>query len=422
MHLLIREAVVIDPSSAFHRQRVDIRIQEGIITEIKPELAANDAAIIPVHGAFVSPGWFDIGVQACDPGLEHREDLNSVRAAAAAGGFTGIAVFPNTQPVLDSKSGVEYIRQRTSGGLVDVYPIGAVSQHCEGRDITEMLDMKAAGALAFSDGSRPVQHAGLLLRALLYVKTFGGVVLNRPFEDSIAGGGQMHEGYTSTSLGLKGIPALAEEIMVTRDIYLAEYTDSRIHLHNISCARSVELIRAAKARGIKVTASAPVLNLLMTDEVLAGFDTNYKVLPPLRSKADKEALQEGLADGTIDCLSSNHVPLEEETKKLEFPYAKFGSIGLETAFAIACTALQKQFTPEQWVEKAAVVPRRLLGLTVPTVTENAPANLTLFDPDTTWTFQAGNIRSKSVNTPLIGHTFQGRVLGVINNRRWEILQ
>lgn len=422
MHLLIREAVVIDPSSSFHRKRVDIRIQEGIITQIGPELPVEDAEILPANDAFVSPGWFDMGVQACDPGFEHREDLNSVRAAAAAGGYTGIAVFPNTQPVLDSKSGVEYIRQRTSGGLVDVYPIGAVSQNCEGRDITEMLDMRAAGALAFSDGSRPVQHAGLLLRALLYVKSFGGLVLNRPLEDSIAGGGQMHEGYISTSLGLKGIPTLAEEIMVTRDIYLAEYTDSRIHLHNISCARSVELIRAAKARGIKVTASVPVLNLLMTDEALAGFDTNFKVLPPLRSKVDREALLEGLADGTIDCLSSNHVPLEEETKKLEFPYAKFGSIGLETAFAVTCTALQKQFTPEQWVEKAAVAPRNLLGLAIPSITENAPANLTLFDPAVPWTFGAGDIRSKSGNTSLIGKEFQGKVLGVINNRRWEILQ
>lgn len=422
MHLLIRQVIVVDPSSPYHGQSVDLRIKDGIFTHIGSGLAAEGAQILDTRNAWVTPGWADMAVQTGDPGLEHREDIQSACATAAAGGFTAIGALSNTQPVTDSKSSVEYMLRRSQHELVEVWPIGAVSQRNEGRDITEMMDMRAAGAVAFSDGKQSVQHGGLMMRALLYVKAFNGVILNRPHDENIAGGGQMHEGIISTSLGLKGIPALAEELMVMRDIKLAEYTQSRIHFLNISTAGAVELIKAAKARGLQVTASVPALNLLLSDEALAEFDSNVKVMPPLRSIEDIQALKEGLADGSIDCIGSNHAPLEEEAKKLEFPYAKFGALGLQTAFAAANTALGNMLSAEQWAEKLCFAPRRILGLPLPLIDVGQAANITVFDPEATIVHQSENNRSKSMNDPLFGRTLKGRILAVVNKRQSAIFE
>lgn len=278
-----------------------------------------------------------------------------------------------------------------------------------------MIDMHSVGAVAFTDGSRPVQHGGVMMRALKYVTAFGGVIINQPSDSFVAGDGQMNEGPVSTSLGLKGLPALAEELMVQRDIYLLEYTDSRLHLANISTANSVELVRQAKARGLRLTCSVPALNLVYDDSVLRDFDTNFKVLPPLRSQTDIEALRQGVLDGTIDMVNSNHVPREEEAKKLEFPFADFGAIGLETTFALCWSALGQTMTLEDLVDRLAVRPRSLFNLKVPRIAEGAPANLTVFNPHPSWEVTTERLYSKSRNCPLMGQTLKGRVLAVFNH-------
>ncbi len=416
MHVLIRQAVIIDPAGPLHQQKADIRIKDGVIADMGAALKVPaDAVVIDVDGAYVSPGWFDLGAQGGDPGYEYREDIDSLCKAAAAGGYTGVACFPNTSPAIQSKSEVEYLLRRSQGNIVDIYPIGAVSTGCEGRELTEMLDMRASGAIAFSDGKQALQHAGLLLRALLYVKPFDGVILNRPQDDTIAANGQMHEGVMSTSLGLKGLPPLAEELMVQRDIELAAYTESRVHIHNLSTARSVQLVRDAKTAGLQVTASVAAMSLFFDDEALFDFDSNFKVLPPLRGSADIAALKDGLADGTIDCITSNHVPLEEEAKKLEYPYAKFGAIGLQTAFSAALTSLEGYLDVVKLVDKLAVQPRQLLGLPVPHIAPGQHANLTVFDIQTDWIFQPHLNLSKSQNSPFFGYELKGKVWAVINN-------
>lgn len=394
----------------------DILIRDGVIEAIGDGLSAEKGAEVwESPGACVSPGWFDAGVHACDPGYEHREDLHSAARAAAAGGFTAVASFPNTNPAIHSKSEILYIKNKTAGSPVTFYPVGAISQGCEGKDLAELFDMHSAGAIAFSDGQKAVQDAGLLLRALQYAQAFNGLIINEPHHKTIAAGGQMHEGVVSTSLGLKGVPALAEEIMVQRDLSLLEYARGRLHLHLLSTAKSVALVRAAKKAELPVTASVAVANLCFSDEKLADFDSNWKIMPPLRSQADAEALLDGLADGTIDFICSNHTPWDEEAKNLEFPYAEFGMTGLETAFALCRTFLDKKLAINDLIQKIAVAPRRVLGLPIPEIKPGAPAEITVFDPDAEWIFQEKNIRSKSRNTPFIGQTFKGKVLGVVNN-------
>lgn len=295
------------------------------------------------------------------------------------------------------------------------YPVGAVSQGCEGKDLAELFDMHTAGAIAFSDGRNSVQDAGLLLRAMQYARAFNGLIVNEPHHKTIAAGGQMHEGVVSTSLGMKGVPALAEEIMVQRDLSLLEYAQGRLHLHLLSTAKSVALVRAAKKAGLPVTASVAVANLCFTDDQLSHFDSNWKILPPLRSQTDADALLEGLADGTIDFICSNHTPWDEEAKNLEFPYAEFGMTGMETAFALCRTYLSKHLSISDLIEKIAIAPRRVFGLPLPEIKPGTPAELTVFDPDAEWIFLEKDIRSKSHNTPFTGQTFKGKVLGIVNN-------
>ncbi len=414
MQLLIKNATLVQPGSKHDGLVADILIKKGKIEAVGKELTSDGAKVFDAKGACVSPGWLDLGTSVPDPGLEHREDFASVERAASAGGFASLAVLPNTNPALHSKSEVQYVRSRSLGSLVDFLPIGAITHDCGGKDITEMYDMQAAGAVAFSDGKKSLQDSGLMLRALQYVQPFNGVILNRPHDRTMAPSGQMHEGVMSTSLGLKGIPALAEELMLRRDIYLAEYTGSRLHALNISTAGAVELVREAKARGLQVTASVAAMNLACDDYLLSEFDPNYKVMPPIRELSDMEALRAGLADGTIDCITSNHTPLDPESKNLEFPFADFGAIGLETAFGLSWMHLSNSLTVSQLVEKLAILPRKILGLTVPAIGPGMDACLTIFDPNLEWTFSEKDIFSKSKNTPFVGWRMKGKVLGVVN--------
>jgi dihydroorotase len=417
MNCLIKNALIIDQLSPFHRQLVDVFIEKNKISRIGAALKINSThhETWDIQGAFLSPGWIDVGTQIGEPGFEEREDLYSVAKAAAFGGFTGIATYPNTHPAIHSKSEVAYIKHKTADFLPDFYPIGALSHDCKGIDIAEMYDMYHAGAVAFSDGNKPVQHNGVMLRALQYVKTFDGVILNRPHDSSVAGNGQMHEGRVSTSLGLVGIPSLSEEIMIIRDIALCEYACSRLHIMDVSTASGVALIRAAKQKGLRVTSAVTVMNLAFNDTKLMDFDTNLKVLPPLRTENDREALLNGIADGTIDGITTNHAPYNNELKDIEFTYSKFGAIGLETAFSLWNTNCEAIATPELWVEKVALHPRKLFNLPKISIQKGCTANFTIFDTTSEWVVALKDIQSKSKNTALIGTKLKGHVLGVMNN-------
>ncbi len=416
MQLLIKNAILVDPASKYNGEKINIFIIDGKIKQIGKRLGVQDAKVYDANGAYVSPGWVDIGTQVGDPGFEHREDFRSIEKAALAGGYTSMACLPNTYPPIHSKSEVLYVINSSKNSIVDFLPIGAISDDCAGKDITEMYDMRAAGAIAFSDGKNPIQDSGLMMRALQYVQPFNGVIINQPLDKNVAQHGQLHEGVVSTSLGLRGIPSMAEELVVQRDIYLSEYTSSNLHLLNISTAESVRLIRLAKKKGLKVTASVAALNLAFNDAALSDFDSNFKVLPPLRRASDQKALIQGLKDGTIDCITSNHTPLESEVKNLEFLFAEFGAIGLQTAFSLANSALHKKLSIEEIIEKIAFGPRKVLGLPMKTIAVGEPADLTLFDPQLEWTFEQKDILSKSKNSPLIGSRLKGKVTAVAKGK------
>jgi dihydroorotase len=417
MKILIKQARIIDPGGAYHGTNNDILIQNGLIEKVGKTLKTDADIQLEGDQLCVSPGWVDMGVQIGDPGFEHREDISSVSAAAAAGGYSTLLSWPNSDPAVDTKAGVLYIRRQTQGQLVEIHPIGAISKACKGEDITEMIDMQRVGALAFSDGQHSIQSAGLMLRALQYVKSFDGLIINQPQEENIEPHGQMNEGLVSTSLGMKGIPNLAEELMAQRDISLTEYTGSRLHMANISSAGTVELVRQAKLQGQAVTASVPVLNLLFCDEKVESFDVNYKVMPPLRSETDRRALVAGILDGTIDFITSNHTPLEDDRKKLEYPYADFGVIGLETSFGALTTHLGAQINMEQLVQALSTKARSIFSLGSASIEVGKVADLTIFDPSQEWNYTADAGHSKSANSPFIGQRFKGKVLAVINNRR-----
>jgi len=412
MKLILRNAKVYHPSSPFHGKRVDIFIKKNKIESIGRNLKVEKATEIKSKNLCVSIGWMDLGAQICDPGFEHREDLTSISKAAAAGGYTALAPFPNTNPVTQDKSGIDYVKNRTTGFLVDFFPIGAVTKNCEGMEITEMHDMKSAGAVAFSDGSKSIQHSGVLMRALQYAKAFEGVIIHQPNDETIARNGQMHEGKISTMLGMRGVPSMAESLMVQRDLSLNEYANSKLHFAHISTADSVDLIKKAKRKGLKVTAGVPAINLAMKDEDLLSFNTNLKINPPLREKGDLNSLKNGLKDGTISCIVSNHVPHDVEAKNLEFGHADFGAIGLQTTFAVASEALGNA---DLVVEKLAFGVRQILGLAIPTFEEGVEANLTFFDPELTWTLESKDILSKSKNSAFLDKELKGKVLGVVNN-------
>ena len=415
MELLFKNATIIDPDGKYHLKVADLLVKNGMVVEIKKNIKAEKNFRI-LKNRHLAPGFVDVGTQICDPGYEHREDLESVSAAAAAGGFTTLLAQPNTNPYLQSKSEIRYLQSNSAALPVEVKAVGAVSVDTNGENITEMVDMHTAGAVAFTDGKKSVQSSGLMLRALQYVKAFDGIVMNQPHDKEIAGKGQMHEGYISTTLGLKGIPALAEETMVRRDLALAEYTDSRLHLSNISAKGTVKAIREAKKRGVKVTASVAIMNLVFTEDNLAGFNSNYKVLPPLREKSDRKALIKGLKNGTIDFISSNHTPWEAEHKELEFSYADFGVINLQTAFSL-CTNYLSEFSLEELVRFWSTNPRRIFGLPQAHIEVGQKADISVFMPTEKYTFNGSDILSKSKNSPLIGQTLQGRITGIINKNQ-----
>jgi len=412
--LLITSATIILPGNKNHLKQVDVLIKNGKITEIAQKIKKTDlnGEVLDGKGAFLAPGFLDLNVNFGEPGLETKEDITTGTAAAAAGGFTGVAVQPNTEPPIQSRTEVALVKNLAKGNLVDVFPIGSISKKREGKELAELYDMQQNGAVAFSDGNRSVQQAGLMGRALLYAKGFKGLIISHAEDESMAGDRQMNEGVVSTYLGMKGVPNLAESLMVSRDLYLAEYNDAPIHFATISTVEAVDLIKKAKAKGIAVTCDVAAHNLVLTDKEVEGFDSHYKVNPPLRTKADIKALIKGLKDGVIDAVVSQHTPQEVEFKRVEFHIAKNGIIGLQTVLPLL---VQAGLSEEQIVDKLAVGPRRVLGMDVPLIEEGATANLVLFDTSSHWVFTKEHNKSKSENTPFFGTELTGKVLAVVNN-------
>ena len=420
MNVLIRSARIFSPGSPFHGQTKDLLINSGTIIAVQPvsDQRPADTEIIEGTDLCVSPGWFDLHVNFCEPGFEQREDLQSGSRAAAQGGFTGVLLMPSTKPAMDTKSTIEFVRKRTEGGLVEVWPAGCITVGREGKDLAELYDMFLSGAPAFTDDQHALRNAGVMLRALHYVKDFGGKLMVYCDDTDLSNNGQMNEGPTSTMLGLKGIPTLAESVMVARDLQLLEYSGGSLHLSTISTGESVKLIRAAKQKGLRVTADVAAYLLALSDEELTGFDTHAKVKPPLRAAEDRDALIAGLLDGTLDAISTDHRPLDVESKEKEFDLAEFGMIGLETAFGALNTVLQGKVSTDKLVEALAVNPRKILGLPVPVVQEGAAANLTVFSTSQTWQVTTKSFRSKSANSPFIGRTLTGKPIAVIHNNQY----
>jgi dihydroorotase len=416
MKILIRQATIIDPGSQYHLSKQDILIDKGIVQNIQPTINEPADKIIDLPDLYVSPGWTDIFANFCDPGYEYKESLESGAAAAAAGGFTTVMVIPNTKPAIDTKSQVEYIVQKSRSLPVHVIPIGAITKNTEGKELAEMYDMNHSGAVAFSDGLNPVQSSGIMVKALQYMKSFEGIIIQVPDDKSLAPHGLMNEGIVSTKLGLPGKPIMSEELVVARDIKLAGYTNSNIHFTGITSPESLKYIKEAKEAGIKVTCSVTPHHLYFCDEDLMDYDTNLKVNPPLRTHADMMALRQAVQDGTVDCIATHHAPHEYDSKIVEFEYAKNGITGLETCYAVLKTTMPS-VPEERWVELLSVNPAKIFGLSLQGIVINQSARLTLYQPSGTFTYIEKNIRSKSKNSPFIGKDLFGRVVGICNGEK-----
>jgi len=417
MKILIQSAQIVCPQSPFHLKKKNVVINNGRITDIFDKNTTADKTI-DADGMLLSAGWVDIGAAVGDPGTEHREDLASLVRAAAAGGFTDVAVLPNTQPTVQTKNEVSYLTQGNGSRLVQVHALAAITRGCKGEELTEMIDLNEAGAVGFTDGLHPVWHTDIFLKALQYLQKFNGLLIDHPEDIWLNKFGQMHEGVNSTMLGLKGMPRIAEEIAIGKHMELLSYAGGRLHFSKLSTARSIELVRAAKKKGLNVTCDITAYQPLLDDSLLKDFDTHYKVNPPLREKTDNEALIKGLKDGTIDVLVSGHLPQDDESKLLEFDMAEFGIINLQT-FASQLARLGQSVPWDDLIHKVTDAPRQLLGLEQPAIEVDAKANLTLFDPNAEWTFSEKENESKSKNSPWLGQALKGKVVGVWNNgKQW----
>lgn len=413
MKILLRKVLIADPNIVFNNTIQDVLIEDGIITSIDIDIKDSADQVIEGHELIVSSGWIDPFSHFCDPGYEFKETLETGAAAAAAGGYTTVLVLPNTNPIIQSKSQVEYLIQKSLNLPVHICPLGAITKNIEGKDLAEMYDMQASGAVAFSDGLSPVQTSGLLLKAFQYVKAFDGVLVQMPIDKSIGTHGLVNEGIVSTKLGLPGIPAIAEEIIIKRDIDLLRYTDSKLHITGISTAKSLALIKEAKTEGLSISCSVTPYHLFFCDEDLIAYDTHLKVNPPLRTREDMLALQSGVIDGSIDCIASHHFPQNWDNKVCEFEYAKYGMIGLETAFAIINHQLPA-ITNHQLVQLFSTNAARIFNLTKPSLAVGQRAELTLFSRLETTVLTKETLKSKSANTPFLDKELKGKVIGIIN--------
>lgn len=421
MKILVKQAVIADPGSPYHGQVTDILINGEQISKIAPDITETADEIIDAAGALVSQGWVDIFSHFCDPGYEYRETLETGAAAAAAGGFTRVFVLPNTSPVVDSKSQVEYICQKSRSLPVTIQPLGAITRGTEGKDLAEMYDMKQSGAAAFSDGILPVQSPGLFVKALQYVKAFDGTLVQVPLDKSIGAGGLINEGVISTRLGLPGIPALAEEVIIKRDIDLLRYTQSRLHITGVSTRNGLRFIEAAKKEGLNISCSVTPYHLFFCDEDMQSYDTNLKVNPPLRTREDMLALREAVVNGVVDCIASHHIPQDWDNKTCEFEYAKNGMTGLETSFAVV-NHLLPELPADQLVQLFSLQARSIFHLPVTPIQEGAAAELTIFSRSAQTLLSRTQLKTKSANTPFLERELNGKVLGIVHKGKLTINQ
>lgn len=413
MNTLLKSATIIDPHSDFHNQTCDLLIENGRIAQIANTIEQQPThKVINLDNLYISEGWFDSSVSFGEPGYEERETIANGIKVAARSGFTDVAINANTFPVMDTHADISFLKGKAQDSPVDLHPIGALTKNSEGEDLAELYDMKNAGALAFYDYQKPIKNPNLMKLALQYASNFDGLVCSFPQESRISGWGVMNENTMSTSLGLKGIPALAETMHIARDLFLLEYTGGKLHIPTISTAKSVELIREAKSKQLNVSCSVAIHNLLLTDQALATFGTQFKVLPPLRTPSDCEALIEGLKDGTIDMVTSDHNPIDIEHKKIEFDYAMYGSIGLETAFG----ALNSKFSLEETINLLTKGKARL-GITSHAINIGNQAKFTLFNPYEDYIFKKEMILSTSKNAVFENYALKGKVYGIVSNNQ-----
>ena len=414
MNALIKKATIICLSSPFHLQVKDVLIVDGIIKAIDDNISAENYQTITGNNLHLSIGWMDIFADFAEPGNEHRETLESGANAAAAGGFTDVMLIPNTAPTVASKAQIEFLIERAKNLPVNIHPIGAVTKNAEGTALTEMYDMHNSGAVAFGDGRKSIQQAGILLKALQYISAKDAVIIQVPDDKSISEGGLMNEGIVSTQLGLPGNPAMAEELMIARDIALLRYTDARLHITGVSTKKGIELIQHTKKEGLKITCSVTPYHLVFCEDDLVGYDTNLKVNPPLRTREDVAALQDALHSGAIDCIASHHTPQCADDKICEFEYAKNGMITLQTLYGTVNTILNNT---EFLVKILTENNRNVFGLNMPVFETAAPACITIFEPATNYIFEEKAILSKSKNSPFIGKESKGKVIGIINKNK-----
>lgn len=419
MKILIKNGHVVDPVNNIDKV-TDIFIDKGVIAEVgaDSELEGLEMEVIDASGKIVSPGLVDMHVHLRDPGQEYKEDIETGTKSAAFGGVTSVACMPNTKPVVDNEALVTYIKSKAKEtGYVNVYPIGAISKGLQGKELAEIGEMKFSGAVAISDDGRPVVDSGLMRRAMEYADMFDMTVISHCEDLGLANDGYMNEGPTATAMGLRGISRASEEVMVSRDILIAEATGTAIHIAHVSTRGSVELVRQAKKRGVRVTCETCPHYFTLTEKAVEGFNTNAKMNPPLRTDDDVEAIKEGLADGTIDCIVTDHAPHHIDEKQCEFALAYNGIIGLETSLGLSLKYLVKTgvLTITELIEKMAVNPSKILGISKGSLAEGKIADVIIFDPEKEWTVDVNKLHSKSKNSPYDGWTLCGKPEYVIVN-------
>jgi dihydroorotase len=412
MDILIKNGRVIDPANGVD-EKLDILVSEGRIAKLgKPgSITANGAGVVDAARRLVVPGLIDMHVHLREPGFEYKETIASGAASAAAGGFTSVCCMPNTNPVNDNRSVTEFILSQARQAQARVYPIGAITKGSKGEELTEMGELFSAGCVAVSDDGKPIMNAAVMRRALEYSKIFDMLIISHCEDSALAAKGVMNEGIVSTELGLRGIPSAAEDVMTARDISLAELTGGRLHIAHVSTAGSVQMIRDAKARGVKVTAETCPHYFSLTDEAVRGYNTMAKMNPPLRTAADVEAIKQGLRDGTIDVIATDHAPHAADEKAGEFDYAPFGVVGLETALGLALKLVEEGVLPlVELLAKMSARPAAILKLDKGSLSPGFDADITIIDPVVEWMVKSSEFKSKSRNTPFEGWKLKGRAV------------
>ncbi|QQR98885.1 MAG: dihydroorotase [Sphingobacteriales bacterium] len=416
MNILIKNVTILDANSKYHQQVVDVLVENGSIKEIKKNIDAS-VDTYDYAGHILSVGFCDLVTQIADPGFEHRDTISTIAKSAIAGGFTAICAMPNNLPITQNKAAIQYIKSNAQNTAIEIYPIAALTQNFDGKTPTEMLDLHHAGAIAFSDIPNTSKNAGILSRALLYTKQFDGLVIEMPFDSDLIADACVHESELSVRLGLKGIPNIAEYLAVYQAIEILKYTGGNLHLTGISCKESLDLVAKAKADKLNITASCFVHHLVSTENELLNYNSNFKVFPPLRSDADRLALIQGVKDKTIDCVATQHTPLDTEHKELEFEYAAFGMLGLETALSLLLTDTDIEL--ERIVEVLATNPRQLIKQSS-IIAEQSKADFVIIDPNKAWTFTEKHIQSLSKNSPYINKQLKGSVKAIFSKNNFII--